>query len=80
MSKKEKWEIERDSQELLRKKAMKSLTKEQINAINFTHETLSSALDMLAECNDLYLSDIHKLNDAFWKLKHQFNLKDKNNG
>ena len=80
MDKKEKWEIERDRQELLRKKAMKSLTKEQINAINFTHETLSSALDMLAECNDLYLSDIHKLNDAFWKLKHQFNLKDKNNG
>jgi len=80
MSKKEKWEIERDSQELLRKKAMKSLTKEQINAINFTHETLSSALDMLAECNDLYLSDIHKLNDAFWKLKHQFNLEDKRHG
>jgi len=80
MSKKEKWEIERDRQELLRKKAMKSLTKEQIDAINFTHETLSSALDMIAECNDMYLSDIHKLNDAFWKLKHQFNLEDKRHG
>ena len=80
MVKKEKWEIERDRQELLRKKAMKSLTKEQIDAINFTHETLSSALDMIAECNDMYLSDIHKLNDAFWKLKHQFNLEDKRNG
>ena len=80
MVKKEKWEIERDRQELLRKKAMKSLTKEQIDAINFTHETLSSALDMIAECNDMYLSDIHKLNDAFWKLKHQFNLEDKRYG
>ena len=77
MSKKEKWEIERDRQELLRKKAMKSLTKEQIDAINFTHETLSSALDMIAECNDMYLSDIHKLNDAFWKLRNEFNLGDR---
>ena len=80
MAKKEQWEIERDRQELLRKKAMKSLTKEQIDAINFTHETLSSALDMIAECNDIYLSDIHKLNDAFWKLKHQFNLEDRRHG
>ena len=80
MAKKEQWEIERDRQELLRKKAMKSLTKEQIDAINFTHETLSSALDMIAECNDMYLSDIQKLNDAFWKLKHQFNLEDRRHG
>ena len=55
-----------------------NLTKEQIDAINFTHETLRDALSMLTECHDLYLSDINKLNDAFWKLKHQFNLGNNN--
>ena len=78
MTKKDEYEIERDRQELLRKKAMNSLTKEQIDAINFTHETLRDALSMLTECHDLYLSDINKLNDAFWKLKHQFNLGNNN--
>ncbi len=78
MTKKNEYEIERDKQKLLRKKAMNSLTKEQIDAINFTHETLRDALGMLTECHDLYLSDINKLNDAFWKLKHQFNLENNN--
>ena len=56
---------------------MKSLTQDQLSAIKFTHETLSNALDMLTECNDLYLSDISKLNDAFWKIKNEFNLGEK---
>jgi hypothetical protein len=29
---------------------------------------------MIRDCNDIYLSDVRKLDDAFWKLKHQFNL------
>ncbi len=76
MTKKNEYEIEREKQKLLRKKAMNSLTKEQIDAINFTHETLSDALSMLTDCHDLYLSDINKLNDAFWSINHQFNLED----
>ena len=75
MTKKNEWEIQRDKQNALRAKTMKSLTADQLNAIKQTHKTLSDALDMLRECNDLYLSDIRKLDDAFWKLKHQFNLK-----
>jgi hypothetical protein len=80
MGRKNKWELERDKKDALKKKAMKSLTQDQLGAIKFTHETLSNALDMLTECNDLYLSDISKLNDAFWKLKNEFKLEDKRHG
>tara|TARA_R100001443_G_scaffold20333_1_gene32255 strand:+ start:361 stop:603 length:243 start_codon:yes stop_codon:yes gene_type:complete len=80
MGRKSKWELERDKHNALRKKAMKSLTQDQLTAIKFTHDTLSNVLDMLVECNDLYLSDINKLSDAFWKLKNEFNMEDKKNG
>ena len=78
MTKKNEWEIQRDKQNALRAKTMKSLTADQLNAIKQTHKTLSDALDMLRECNDLYLSDIRKLDDAFWQLKNQFVLENDN--
>ena len=74
MTKKTEWQIERDKADALRAKAMKSLTANQLNAIKETHKTLENALDMLSEMNDLYLSDIRKLDDAFWKLQNEFNL------
>ena len=80
MGRKNKWELEIDKKNALRKKAMKSLTQDQLGAIKFTHDTLSSVLDMLVECNDLYLSDINKLSDAFWKLKNEFNMEDRRHG
>ena len=70
------YKAQRDKQDALKTKAMKSLTADQLNAIKQTHKTLSDALDMLRECNDLYLSDIRKLDDAFWKLKNEFNLEN----
>ena len=70
------YKAQRDKQDALKTKAMKSLTVDQLNAIKQTHKTLSDALDMLRECNDLYLSDIRKLDDAFWQLKNQFVLEN----
>ena len=70
------YKAQRDKQDALKTKAMKSLTADQLNAIKQTHKTLSDALDMLRECNDLYLSDIRKLDDAFWQLKNQFVLEN----
>jgi len=75
MTKKTEWEIERDKADAIRAKAMKSLTSDQLNAIKETHKTLGDALNMLSEMNDLYLSDIRKLDNAFWKIKNEFNLK-----
>ena len=76
MTNKTKWEIERDKQDRLRVKAMKSLTVDQLNAIKETHNVLVSVTQMIAECSDLYLSDIRQLENAMWKLKHQFVLEN----
>jgi len=77
MTKKTEWEIERDKADAVRAKAMMSLTVDQAKAIKETYKALEDALDMLREMNDLYLSDIRKLDNAFWKIKNEFNLGDK---
>ena len=74
MTKKTKWDIERDKENTLKSKAMKSLTTDQLKAIKETHNVLVSVTQMIAECSDLYLSDIRELENAMWKLKHQFVL------
>jgi len=74
MTNKTEWQILRDEADAIRAKAMKSLTTDQLNTIKETHKSLGDALNMLSEMNDLYLSDIRKLDNAFWKLKNEFNL------
>ena len=76
MTKKNEYQIEREKQQAANKKAMASLTSEQMQAIKQTHKALRDALSMLTDCHDLYLSDINKLNDAFWSINHQFNLEE----
>ena len=76
MAKKEKWEIERDKENKLKADAMKSLTKDQLDAINLTHKAIEDALLNIREIEDLYLSDIKNLDIAFWRLRNQFNLGD----
>ena len=77
MGRKAKWELERDKQDALRKKATKSLTEDQLQALNKTYKAIDHALHNIREMEDLYLSDIRNLDNAFWKLKYQFNLGDK---
>ena len=77
MGRKNQWQIERDKADSLRTKAMKSLTVDQLNAIKGTHKTLADVLEMIRDCNDLYLSDARKLDNAFWKLRNEFNLEEK---
>jgi len=77
MGRKNQWQLERDKADSLRTRAMKSLTVGQLSAIKETHKTLEDTLSMLSEMNDLYLSDIRKLDNTFWKLKNEFNLEEK---
>ena len=76
MAKKEKWEIERDKENKLKADAMKSLTKDQLDAINLAHKAIEDALLNIREIEDLYLSDVKNLDIAFWRLRNQFNLGD----
>ena len=79
MTKKNQYEIEREKEEAIRAKAMQSLTVDQLQAIKETHKTLRHVLSMIADCNDIYLSDVGKLDDAFWSIQNQFNLYEKEN-
>ena len=74
MTNKTEWQIERAKKDVIRANAMKYLTTDQLNTIKETYKALENALAMLSEMNDLYLSDIRKLDNAFWKLKNEFNL------
>ena len=74
MGRKSKWELELDKEEALRKKALKSLTEDQLKAINKAYESIKDALCNAREIEDLYLSEIRNLDMAMWKLKHEFNL------
>ena len=76
MTKKTEWQLEQEKQDNLRQKAMKSLTKEQLMAINKAYKSIKDALCNVREIEDLYLSDVRNLDTAMWKLKHQFNIAD----
>ena len=76
MTKKTEWEIDRDKADALKAKAIKSLSEDQLKAINKTYKAIEDALHNIREMEDLYLSDIRNLDNAFWTLKHQFNLGD----
>ena len=74
MTKKTDWQIQAEKEKAIKEKAMKSLTAEQLETIKEAHKTIGACLDMLFECQDLYLSDLHKLNNVYWAIKNQFNL------
>ena len=74
MTKKSEWEILAEKEQAIREKAIKALTEKQIETIKEAEKTIGACLDMLFECQDLYLSDMHKLNNVYWAIKNQFNL------
>lgn len=54
------------------KKTKQNLTDEQAKAIRDTYRAIDSSLDMLLECQDLYLSDVRELERVRWKLMSEF--------
>jgi len=60
--------------EINRKKGIDGMTDEQMKAVKETERHLSSALQMIFECQDMYMSDIRNLEQSMWDLRHNFNL------
>jgi len=60
--------------EIARKKGIQGMSDEQIKTVKETEKHLSSALQMLFECQDLYLTDIRNLEQSMWDLTRSFNL------
>ena len=68
------YQAERERQTKKNNIGMSKLTEKQLKSIKKTHETLSNALEMLRDCQDLYLSDIRELDNCYWQLNNNFNL------
>ena len=60
--------------EMSRQKGIQGMSEEQLKTVKETEKHLSSALQMLFECQDLYLSDIRNLEQSMWDLRRSFNL------
>ena len=69
-----KKKTEYESLEISRQKGIQGMSEEQIQTVKETERHLSSALQMLFECQDLYLSDIRNLEQSMWDLRRSFNL------
>lgn len=72
-----KKKTESELNKIKRKKGIDNLTDEQMKAIKETERNLSSALQMLFECQDMYLSDIRNLEQSMWDLRRTFDLDNK---
>ena len=66
------YQIEHLKELEVNKKAMSGLTPRQLKAIVDTRAVLFSVTNMINECQDLYLTDISKLNQAFWDIENAF--------
>ena len=60
--------------EISRQKGIDGMSDEQIKTVKEAEKHLSSALQMLFECQDLYLTDIRNLEQSLWDLRRSFNL------
>ena len=60
--------------QITRQKGIKGMTDEQMKAVKETERHLSSALQMIFECQDMYMSDIRNLEQSMWDLRRAFDL------
>ena len=60
--------------QISRQKGINGMSDEQIKTVKEAEKHLSSALQMIFECQDLYMSDIRNLEQSMWDLRRSFNL------
>ena len=70
----EYWEKKRESEALERQERIDGLSKEQRDAVKEAYQAISAAMMSLHECQDLWLSDVKKLDDSMWSIRREFNL------
>ena len=71
----EQWEAEQQERDVKRCAAFERLEPDQKDAIRQALGTMEHCLQMLHDCHDLYVSDISKLDNAYWALKNKFPIK-----
>ena len=70
------WKAERMARYKVTKKLLKSMSEEQSKAIKEAQEVLSNTYSMATEAHDLYMSDIGKIESAYYALKFAFKTED----
>ena len=68
------WDKQREKDRACRQKGIDKLSQEQRDAVKEAYDAISSAMMSLHECQDLWMSDVKKLDDSMWQLRRQFNL------
>ena len=74
----EYWEKKREREGRERQVRLDGLTQEQRDAVKEAYDAISSAMMTLHECQDLWMSDVKKLDDSMWSIRREFNLEGKN--
>ena len=72
-NKKSELEIEREKEIAIKNKAIKSLTPDQMKAIDETYIALAEFVSEYSEMFDVTSDNARKLQHAFWGLRHEFN-------
>lgn len=72
----DQYEAERKERDMKRCTAFERLEPDQKEAIWQAVSILQDCVEMIHEWNDLYLSDVRKLENAFYGLKNKFPPKD----
>jgi len=73
------WDEQRKQERGERQGRLDQLAQEQLDAVKEVYDALSGAMSSLNECQDLWMSDVKKLDDSMWQLRRQFNLDKEEN-
>lgn len=74
MSKHTDWEKARVKKQLKTQKVLKQMSVEQREAIEEIQNSVKECLTMIKDCNDLYMSDVAKLESAWHSLRWAFEV------
>ena len=70
------WKAERMARYKVTKKLLKSMSEEQRKAIQEAQDVLSNTYFMVTEAHDLYMSDIGKIESAWYSLRFAFKTEE----
>ena len=68
------WDKQREKDRACRQKGIDKLSQEQRDAVKEAYEAISGAMQSMHECQDLWMSDVKKLDESMWQLRRLFNL------
>ena len=66
----------RIKKQLKTKKVLKQMSVEQREAIEEIQKSVAQCIEMIKECNDLYMSDVAKLESSWHSLRWAFEVDD----